>query len=256
MDTLYSLFPDVDRLLKLKPEDVAPILLKLALPQQQTAGFIPAAVTQVPTTDLIAGRDFPHHKRLDVDRLVNSAWNWLERDGFIEPAPGMNGANGWRMFTPQGAAVANGQDMRKLRDALEFPKSLLHPAIREKAWNSVVRSSNSTSHNDLVDAVRGAFVAVEEAVRSAGGYAFTDFSERLMKKAFDPDTGPMGDRDTGKPRPEREALQTLFIGAMNTYRNPISHRTPVLEVEEAKDQLLLASHLLRIVDARRPKPKV
>lgn len=48
MDTLYSLFPDADGLLKLKPEDLAPILLKLALPRQQTAGFIPASVTQVP----------------------------------------------------------------------------------------------------------------------------------------------------------------------------------------------------------------
>lgn len=143
---------------------------------------------------------------MEIDRLVNSAWNWLERDGFIEPAPGMNGANGWRTFTPKGAAVANGQDMQKLRDALDFPKALLHPAIRESAWNGVVRSANSTSHNDLVNAVRGAFVAVEDAVRSAGGYAFTEYGERLMRKAFDPDTGPMGDRDTSKPKAEREGL--------------------------------------------------
>jgi hypothetical protein len=133
MDTLYSLFPDVEALLKMKPEDVAPILLKLALPQQQAAGFIPAAVTQVPTTDVIAGRDFPHHKRLEADRLVNSAWNWLERDGFIEPAPGMNGSNGWRMFTPKGAAVANGQDMQKLRDALDFRRfCCTRPSARKR----------------------------------------------------------------------------------------------------------------------------
>jgi uncharacterized protein (TIGR02391 family) len=228
--------------------------LKLALPQQQAAGFIPMAVTQVPTTDVIAGRDYPYHKKQAIEGIVNSAWNWLEREGFIEPAPGMNGSNGWRIFTRKGAAVANGQDMQRLLDALEFPKSLLHPSIREKAWNSVVRSSNATSQNDLVDAVRGAFVAVEESVRTAGGYAPSDFGEPLMKKAFDPDNGPMGDRDKSKPRKEREGLQMLFIGAMNTYRNPISHRTPTLAIDEAKDQLLLASHLLRIVDARRPKP--
>jgi hypothetical protein len=27
-----------------------------------------------------------------------------------------------------------------------------------------------------------------------------------MKKAFDPDSGPMGDRDTSKPKKEREGL--------------------------------------------------
>jgi uncharacterized protein (TIGR02391 family) len=253
MDTLYSLFPDPDALLRLAPEDVAPILLRLALPQQQAAGFIPTAVTQIPTHDLLNGKDYPYNKKAAVERLLNSAWNWLERDGYIEPAPGMNGANGWRTFTNKGLAVANGQDMQRLRDALDFPKSLLHPAIRDKAWNAVVRSTNATSHHDLVDAVRGAFVAVEEAVRSAGGYLHSDFGDPLMKKAFEPDTGPMGDRDKSKPKKEREGLQTLFVGAMNTYRNPISHRTPILEIEEAKDQLLLASHLLRIVDARRPK---
>jgi hypothetical protein len=65
----------------------------------------------------------------------------------------------------------------------------------------------------------------------------------------------MGDRDTSKPKAEREGLQTLFIGAMNAYRNPVSHRTLQIELEEIKDQLLLASHMLRTVDARRPPPK-
>jgi hypothetical protein len=175
MDTLFSLFPDPEALLKIAPEDLAPILLKLAAPLQQAAGFIPHAVTQVSAQQALEGKDYPFHKKQPIERLVNSAWNWLEREGYIEPAPGMNGANGWRLFTAKGEAVANGQDMQRLREALEFPKSLLHPTIREKAWNAVVRSSNATSHNDLVDAVRGAFVAVEEAVRVAGGYSASDF---------------------------------------------------------------------------------
>jgi uncharacterized protein (TIGR02391 family) len=255
MDTFYSLFPDADALLKVSPGDLAPILLRLALPKVQPAGFIPTAVTEISTADAVAGKDYPFYKKGQVEQLINSAWRLLEREGFIEPSPGINGQNGWRQFTKKGLAIANGQDMTRLREALEFPRSLLHPLIRDNAWNVVMRSSNAMSGTTLVDAVRSAFVAVEEAVRAAGAYAPSDFGEPLMKKAFDPDSGPLGDRDTTKPSKERAGFQTLFIGAMNAYRNPVSHRTPTLELEEAKDQLLLASHLLRIIDARRPKPK-
>jgi uncharacterized protein (TIGR02391 family) len=67
-------------------------------------------------------------------------------------------------------------------------------------------------------------------VRAAGGYNPSDYGAPLMDKAFHPDTGPMGDRDTSKTKSEREGLLTLFKGAMNAYRNPVSHRTPALEV--------------------------
>jgi uncharacterized protein (TIGR02391 family) len=252
MTTIYTLFSDVNDLLKVPPEDLGPILLKLALPQLQEAGFIPSSVTQISVIDRQVGKDYPFYKKQEVERLLSRAWNLLERGDFIEPAPGMNGANGWRNFTEKGKAVANGYDIQRLHDAAEFPKSLLHPAIREPSWNALIRSSNTLSPTALVSAVRDAFIAVEEAVRAAGGYKSSDYGASLMDKAFNPDTGSMGDRDTSKTKSEREGLLTLFKGAMNAYRNPVSHRTPALEIEEAKDQLLLASHLLRIVDARRP----
>jgi hypothetical protein len=113
MDTLFSLFPDADELLKVQPEDLAPVLLTLALPQVQSAGFIPSAVTQVSPTDAHAGRDYPFYKRQPVDQLINRTWNLIEREGFIEPSSGMNGQNGWRIFTDKGEAVAKGQDMQK-----------------------------------------------------------------------------------------------------------------------------------------------
>src|SRR5277367_598760 len=46
METLYSVFPNPDDLLRLRPEDLAPILLRLALKQLQPSGFWPDAVAQ------------------------------------------------------------------------------------------------------------------------------------------------------------------------------------------------------------------
>ena len=49
METLQSLFPNADDLLAMKPEELAPILLKLAAARRQQAGFWPDTVTQVTT---------------------------------------------------------------------------------------------------------------------------------------------------------------------------------------------------------------
>ncbi|MEH2612961.1 TIGR02391 family protein [Bradyrhizobium sp. AZCC 1693] len=224
MSSLFELFPDPDQLLKLVPEELAPVLLKLALPRQQSAGFIPHAVTEPSVIELHNGKAYPIPKAQMVDKLVNSAWRWLEREGFIDATAGINGDNGWKSFTQRGLNVANGQDFSQLRMLAEFPKALLHPTIRDAAWSALIRSTNATAQTPLVDAVRDAFIKVEEAVRAAGGYLPKDFGEPLMTKAFEPDTGPMGDRDTTKPKKERLGRQTFFIGAMNTYRNPIAHR--------------------------------
>ena len=139
---------------------------------------------------------------------------------------------------------------------LRFRPHFFHPAIRDTSFRAITRSANTSTLGDLTDAIRAAFVAVEDAVRQAGGYKAKDFGAPLMKAAFHPDTGPMGDRDTNKPQAESEGLQTLFVGAMNAYRNPVRLARCASSLDEGKDQLLLASHLLRIVDARRPPPVI
>jgi uncharacterized protein (TIGR02391 family) len=130
--------------------------------------------------------------------------------------------------------------------ARAFPKSLLHPSIADKVYPYVMRG-------ELDEAVFAAFKAVEVAVRAAGNYGPRDIGVPLMRLAFDANNGPL--TDYTQPHAEREALCHLFAGAIGSYKNPHSHRTVALtDPREAQQQVMLATHLLSIVDARRQRP--
>ena len=71
----------------------------------------------------------------------------------------------------------------------------------------------------------------------------------MMKKAFNPENGPLTDYSADVA--EREAMRDLFAGAIGSYKNPHSHRHESIESpREAVEIILLASHLLHVVDPR------
>jgi len=238
---ILDLIDDPQVLLGLAPEELAYQLLQVAHRNLQNGSVHQNVIV---STDSPVGQPqrLQRNQQHEVEVALLEALHWLEVNAFLLPAPGTNGQNGWRIFGRRGRELMDRNRFDQFRRAASLPKSMLHPSIADRVWIALARG-------ELSDAVFIAFRAVEEAVRAKGGFADTDFGVDLMRRAFHADNGPLANQQQN--RPEREALAHLFAGAIGSYKNPHSHRTiTISDSSEAQEMVLLASHLLRIVDSR------
>jgi uncharacterized protein (TIGR02391 family) len=166
------------------------------------------------------------------------AWVWLEREGLIAPRPRETSGQ-WVFVTRRGKSLKNRSDF----SAHQRTNLLLHPVIAQKVWSPFIRGEYDT-------AVFQAFKEVEVAVRNACCYNDSFYGVTMMREAFHPDKGLL--TDTTLQETERNAMRELFSGSIGLFKNPHSHRNVELRnpAGEAVEAIMLASHLLRIVDSR------
>lgn len=234
---IHDIIPDPNALLALEPEEIGGVILEYFNSLPETAkGPLNRHNFSLPHTV----QNYPQEYQSDISKALMEGWVWLEREGLIAPDPAQSGE--WIFVTRRGKKVKNRAGLESYRRSDMLPRRLLHPQIANKVWASFIRGEYDT-------AVFQSFKEVEVAVREKSDLPNELLGVALMRKAFAVKDGPLTNLETEKG--EREAVQHLFAGAIGSYKNTHSHRHVIIEdPTEAVEMIMLASHLLKIVESR------
>lgn len=227
MSNLPPPFPENDVLLALQPAEVAEYLLRYL-------DGLPYAGRHA-QVNILGG--FDETAGAQIGQAIAEAWAWAEAQGLLVPSAGNRGV-GVVELSRRAEALLLDDGFAKHRQAAGLPRELLHPAIADKAWHHFIAG-------DYEVAVFAAFKALEIAVADKSGIQRTGVA--LMRDAFHKQSGPLTDK--ANEEGEREAVGHLFAGAFGLFRNPVGHREVSYDGPiEPAEQLIVASHLMRIVD--------
>jgi uncharacterized protein (TIGR02391 family) len=243
---IHQICPDPDELLSLDVPEAAQILLQHLV----TRADIAVESIGLRKANFFGGPSNPafEYSRLNssdgrntqrITELLTKAWEWLVDRHLLIPKLGYG--SDWVCVSDQGRNMLSegGGFERYLHSGL-LRRKALHPSLAAAAYSAFMRG-------DYDIAIFSAFRAVENNVRCACSFENSEVGVALMRKAFNPDQGPLSDKR--RVPAEREAMMHVFAGAMGLFKNPTSHREKAFETpEEAVPLLHLADFLLKKID--------
>ncbi len=121
-----------------------------------------------------------------------------------------------------------------------MPETYVHPLIVKKCFALL-------SEGQFESAVLQAFKTIETRIRKKIKATSEEYGLKLIRKAFNPESGPLTDYQL--PKSEREAFCNYIAGAFGFYKNPCSHRDIELDFISAFDRIVVASDLLKVVES-------
>lgn len=246
MRDLRNLITDVDVLISLSPEELAAkiiFLLRKTSPQENRGMFqIGNLANQFDRVEDGHENNYPSNRKEDAKLALFEAWAWLESQALLVWPDSANGGVGWRRLSRRALAFQDENEFLAFATSKQLRPEMLHDKIAMPVWKAF-------SRGEFDVAIFQSMKAVEVAVREKGGYGAKDIGVALMRKAFHTENGVLTDQSDEYP--EREALGALFAGAIGLFKNPQSHKNVgVSDARETIEIILLANHLLRIVDSR------
>jgi uncharacterized protein (TIGR02391 family) len=238
MTPLRSLIPDSKAVISMHTADLAGYVLEVLM----SAGQMERSVWNRRNFCMqISGEYSTPGQGQDVAVGVacSTAWAWLESNSFICRHPEQD--NDWFLPTPRGTVARDHHAIRQYISNEQLPETFLHTELLVNVRPLFLQSRFET-------AVFEAFKSLEVAIRNATRLGHEMIGTQLASRAFNPEDGVLTDKTAEKG--ERVALMNLMTGALGSYKNPSSHRRVEITAEEARDMIVLASHLLKIVEAR------